>query len=609
MIAYNRYSQAKIYSIIILFLIALCCVAARLVYLQLYLGKALESLSIRNFTRYNMILVPRGDITDTNGQLLATNRPVTNIFWSGTGQNNLSEEQSHALEQISKIIPLGHIEIKNIAYAERYKRQLKLATDVPFNQLSKIAELFQGNKNIKIQTHFERYYPCQMLASHVIGYLGTETYGIYSGKMGLERYLQNDLIGKTGVIQVIVNSFGKPIAEQQLNQIVPGKNIRTTIDLGLQKIAEHAFPSQFSGACIVMESSTGAIRSLLSRPSFDPTYFLRPIDRAWWQGFSEQHPFLNRAYNACYPPASLFKIVSMAAFLEEGIITPTSFCYCNGEFHFGDRILHCHKEQGHGRVSAMDALAVSCNILFWEAGRHIHIDTLAQYAAKFGLGEKTGFSFPEKNGFIPTSEWKRKSRGERWWPGETLSACIGQTFMLATPLQIARMVASTATGHLVKPRLLEDEEIDRKPLSIQPSTLAFLQQAMRQVVKCGSARRLSGIKHLNIFGKTGTAQTGSRDKKLLGKEFISHGWFVVNFKYKHHPFLTMVIIVEHAGASSVAVQVAKEFIIQYKKYMDKIDAESSEPIKEEDSIENVEAFLAEELPTNESIQSTTAPDA
>ena len=152
---------------------------------------------------------------------------------------------------------------------------------------------------------------------------------------------------------------------------------------------------------------------------------------------AEKHPFLNRAFNACYPPGSLFKIVTLSAALENGYITPESYWFCNGLIEFAGREYHCSNKHGHGLLNTEQALAHSCNIMYFELAKRMNIDLLADYAHRYGLGLKTNVMFAEKEGLVPTNAWKRRVKKEKWWPGETLSAAIGQSYLLVTPLQIA----------------------------------------------------------------------------------------------------------------------------------------------------------------------------
>jgi len=181
---------------------------------------------------------------------------------------------------------------------------------------------------------------------------------------------------------------------------------------------------------------------------------------------------------------------------------------------------------------------------------------------------KIGILFSENSGLVPSKEWKQENKGEQWWPGETLSVSIGQSFLLVTPIQVARMIGSIFTGYLVSPRILFDEQITKQPLEIYPETITFLKESMKSVVTRGTGRKVSKITDIEIYAKTSTAQTSNFGKRTLNPAYLEHGWFVGHFQYKNHPPLVIVILVEHIGTAQVPTNMAKNFLIEYKKLMD-----------------------------------------
>ena len=442
-----------------------------------------------------------------------------------------------------------------------------LINDISFEQLSRILEQFPDHRNLVITTAFKRFYPYNTIASHVVGYLGSLTTDS-AGKMGLEKMFEDTLKGTSGEIVKTINSVGKNLTEEEVKKALVGTTIQTTINLDVQLMAEKAFPEDNAGVFLVMQAQTGALQVVLSRPSFDPNIFLNPIHAEEWARLQERQPFLNRAFSACYPPASLFKLVTVAAALETKLITPDSTWYCNGKMNFCGRDYHCAHLEGHGTLALKEVLAKSCNIPFYEMGKYIKIDTLAEYAARLGLGRPTNIIFPEKSGLIPTRQWKRKNKGEPWWPGETLSATIGQSFLLITPLQAARMVSAICEGYLVKPRILVTEAIEREPLHLSPETLLVLQESMKGAIERGTGKRLNTLRNIEIHAKTGTAQTSSLEKRENGSQFLEHAWFAGHVRYKNHAPVTLMIFIENAGSSRIAIAVAKEFLIDYCNYLD-----------------------------------------
>ena len=547
---------------------AFIAMGVQLFMLQVYFAHSFLELSQRNFLRTEYTTSPRGNILDCHGALLATNRPVTDVYWQGTGNRTLHEAQLNALRKMSeitkKVLPLQHY----IVHAERVCKKQLLVSDVTFEQLSKIIELFPDHPNIYIANHFKRFYPYKNVASHVLGYINTMALEA-SGQMGLEKLLEETLQSQQGQVLNIINSLGTSLSQQEIKKTVAGQNIRTTLDLDLQMLAETSFPPGASGALIILNPKDGSIKALLSRPAFDPTVFLEHIPPEQWQSLQKGRPFINRAFNACYPPASIFKLITVSAALENNIISPEETTYCPGFMRFKGRPYYCSKRDGHGHLTVLESLAKSCNILFFKIAKKLSIDLLAQYANKFGLGEKTGIIFNEHSGLVPNKTWKLVSKGEPWWPGETLSAAIGQSYLLVTPLQVSCLISAIFEGYLVKPRILETETVLKRPLCVQPSTIAFLKEGMRDVGLHGTAVSVGKIKDIEIYAKTGTAQVSALDKKQLGPEYLEHAWFVAYFSYKQYEPLTLVILIENAGSSKPATDVARKLIIEYKKLLER----------------------------------------
>jgi len=546
-------------------------ICIRLFYLQIEQNNALLTQSEKNCTRLDKIPSPRGNIVDMDGNLLATNRPLTNLFWQGHGNGKLTENQWQTLQKISAIIEkpltLDRLLLETIIMAEKKHKKILLASDLSFEQLSKIQEQFGTNESLVISTHFKRYYPYKTFACHLLGYLGqinTES----QGKMGLEKMFEDTLKGEQGTHLRKINSVGRNLAEVELKEALAGRTIKTTIDIDLQDIIEQIFPEHTNGTFILMDPADGGIVALVSRPNFDPNIFLDPISSDQWHGLQDKQPFLNRAFNCSYPPGSIFKLASMSAALEQGIVNQETSMCCNGYITFAERKYRCARKVGHGFLTACQALAHSCNIMFYDIAKKMSIDTLAEYAHRFGLGEKTGICFPEKEGLVPCSEWKKRVKGERWWPGETLSAVIGQSFLNVTPIQVACMISSIFTGYLTTPRILEDESIKKRPLDIRQSTLNFLRQSMRSVVTKGTGIQISQVKEIEIYAKTSTAQVADLDKRDINATYLEHAWFVAYFKYKDNRPLTIVILAENVGSSREATNIAKNFLIEYKNLME-----------------------------------------
>jgi penicillin-binding protein 2 len=325
-----------------------------------------------------------------------------------------------------------------------------------------------------------------------------------------------------------------------------GRNIVLTIDNKIQTLAENALGKRM-GAIVVTRPSTGEILALVSYPLYDPEIFIRgdsgkgSADEYQALVNDSEKPLLNRAIQSSYPPASTFKIVMTSGILNENAFPTYQTIYCPGEITYGDRIWHCHVgKPGHGRLNLKSALAQSCDIYFWIAGRDsLGIENIAAYAQDFGFGSLTGIDLPgEVAGFVPTPSWKDRRFHERWQGGDTMNMSIGQGFTLVTPLQMANMVSMVVNdGVIYKPHLLKEirdpvtgaiEKSTVKEIlhesGIQQDVFDTIKTNMRSVISEGTAQYPVNIKSVEIAGKTGTSEVGLRDRW--------HSWFTAYAPYE-----------------------------------------------------------------------------
>ncbi len=561
-----RILSARLKIVTALVLIGFVSIALYLFHLQIQHMQLFFNLSQKNFLRQEKVACPRGNIIDINGTILATNRPVYTVYWQGTGEKHLTQTQQQLITTLISLFELPHSFMAQVRSSEHKCTRILVAADITFDQLTCLLEKFPHEKNIFLEKSYKRCYPYKDLACHIVGYLGLDPES--TGKMGLELQCNKVLKGQSGKIIKIINSIGRHIDAHTVYSGLAGKTLQTTLDLELQQIAEEVFPQEYEGCCLSMDDQ-GGLEVLLSRPTFDPSMFLRSISEPEWHHLQEKKGFINRAFSACYPPASLFKLVTLSAALETGLILTSQRWHCIGHTEFKGRNYHCNNRSGHGIVSTEQALAHSCNIPFYDIGKRIKIDTLAEYANRLGLGVKTGLLLPEKTGLIPTRAWKKRVKKEAWWPGETLSAAIGQSSLLVTPIQVATMISALSTGYKVRPRILVEEPVVREPLDLDASVLSFLQQCLTSVIKQGTATHLKHLNNFKISGKTGTAQTCSLEKQTLAKRHLHHGYFVAHFQYKKEKPRTLMIFVEHAGSSLVALRIAQRFLTKFAHLMDK----------------------------------------
>jgi penicillin-binding protein 2 len=359
-----------------------------------------------------------------------------------------------------------------------------------------------------------------------------------------------------------------------------GLVLKSTLDFKTQVLAAKLFENK-KGALVAMDPRTGEIISLYSSPGFDANRITKNIDKKYLSHINlhEDKILFNRTIQAMYPPASTYKIVTLTAGIESGVIDPekTSF-NCSGGLRFGNRFFKCWRSGGHGRVNTIRALGQSCDVFFYQLGLLVGVDGLAKYAKMFGLNASTGIEIPfEKSGLIPSKEWKKKRYNQDWIESETLSIAIGQSYDLVTPLQnvvVASIVANG--GYTIKPHLgkalLDAEgnvvrEIKHEKTAtelVASKALEWVKKGMIEVVHGqGTAVRLKQSP-FKIAGKTGTAQVISHGSKgIKGQSTEAHALFVAFAPYDD-PKIAVSVIVEHGrGGSVAAAPIAMQVIDTY----------------------------------------------
>lgn len=542
-----------------------CVLAGRLFILQIRHAEYFSERASRMCVRTHILAAPRAAIVDCNGELFAANVPRYDVYWNGSGIHATSNTREVIVRIARELKSIDNREIApvnelRILRAEAAGRRICIARNIAHDRLARLCELTQGCLQYEIVVNCARVYPQGTCAAHLIGYLGGAQGS--SARSGIEKWCDAALCGTVGLMEYVTAAAGRRVHSCIVQPSIEGKTLHLTIDAQLQRTAEALFTQGQAGALVVFDPHNGAIKALVSYPSFDPHWFAGPISEKTWSDIMNGNaPLMNRALHATYPPASLFKLVTFSAGLEAGVISCDATTCCDGYMSFGGRRFYCIRRWGHGNVHYRKALAVSCNIPCYEIARKLTVDMLAEYAMRFGLGSAAGCILADASGLIPTSGWKRSAKGENWWPGETLSASIGQSYMLVTPLQIARMIGAIASGYLMHPRILRDEPVEQVPLAISPSTRQFLCDGMRDSALWGTARALRGIPECMVYAKTGTAQLESlKDTCTYAPE---HGWLGCFFSAHGAPPLVLVVLVERAGSARPAIAIAREFISWY----------------------------------------------
>nr|MBL0715002.1 penicillin-binding protein 2 [Desulfobacterales bacterium] len=569
----------------------------RLFLRQINKGQEFLRLSLNNSIRLQSIDAPRGFIYDRNGTLLVDNRPSFDLYISLKDARPLAETLQRLAPHTGMAIEDLTHKVKRVRGGSYFKPVL-IERDIGRDALATVESHRYDLPGIDVQIRRLRNYIYPNFAAHLLGYIGEVNLkelqrkdntglrmGDQTGKFGVEKSLEKYLRGERGGRQVEVNANGQVVRVLQTVHARSGRNVHLTIDRALQKRAEELLVGE-AGAVVAVDPTNGEVLVLASSPTFDQNDFITGLSTEKWRALIENpdRPLNNKAIQGEYPPASTYKIITALAGLQEGVITPDETLFCPGYYRFGNRTYRCWRRGGHGKVNLNKGIAQSCDVYFYQVGHRLGVDRLAFYASSAGLGKRTGIALDHENrGLVPTAAWKRKRTGIAWQKGETLSVAIGQGFNLVTPLQMAMFTAAVANGGkrfrplLVKRIVIPDgrqiqERLPRMVgrLPVSDTTLALVQKGMWEVVQGdrGTAR-IARLKHIDISGKTGTAQVVSLDtieKEPDGKtarRFKDHAWFIA-YAPSENPRIAIAVIVEHGEhGSSTAAPIARELVQTY----------------------------------------------
>ncbi|MBT0662961.1 penicillin-binding protein 2 [Geobacter pelophilus] len=592
--------------------------AARLWYLQVIDSDRLKTLSEINRLRFVPIAASRGNILDRNGKVLVKNTPSFSV---AIVPQEVKDKDA-LLTSLSGYLGLDRNEL--VQRWEKGKGRAKyfpivIASGINRDQLEFLEENQLWLPGIDIEMKPIREYPSGILASHLLGYLGEITeqdlekeefsnynQGDYVGKNGLERSWEKVLRGVNGGRQIEVDARGRYLRTLIETKPTVGNSLVLTIDQAIQQEAEKALGDK-AGAAVVMEIDTGEILAFVSNPGFDPSLFAGKMPQDVWKSYldDKRHPLENKALKGQYPPGSTFKIITALAGLESGLIDEHTTVSCSGSYDVGKDTFKCWDKKGHGSVDLKRALRESCDVYFYQLSEKLGVDRIAEMARRFGLGNSLGIGLEnEKNGLIPTMEWKEKKYGKKWYRGETLPVAIGQGYTLMTPIQLASMTAAVANEgtvyrpHLVKRvvdpdgRVLKEykPEVLYRP-AVKPQSFRLVKQGLLAVVNeprgTGAAARLYEVK---VAGKTGTSQVvKQRDgKRDVAYQYRDHALFVA-FAPFEKPEVAVSVVIEHgehggSAAAPIAGAILKTYFEQkgvIKKPVAKVpDSDNSEDAPE-----------------------------
>ncbi len=564
-------------------LLALCAAAffallGRLWVLQVIQGERWQRLAESNRLRRLPLEAPRGEILDVHGESIVNNRPAFQLLL-------FPEEIRDRDESMRFLVRLGIGDEATVR--ERVARALKtshlpsvIADNLSWAQMAAVAAHRLDFREFEVHQTTRRSYPLGLAAAHLVGQLGevgpeqlgrenSLKPGQLVGRSGLEKAYQNVLGGTMGNLVIMVDALGRQVSKLSEEKPLPGKALRTTIDAGLQRAAAAAMAGQV-GAVVALDPHTGAVRALLSQPAFDPERFAGFLDPTYWRELvgHPHRPLTNRALQALYPPGSTIKPLFAAGALADGSREPGDAVFCTGQVQIYGHPYRCWHAGGHGRVDVETALEVSCDSYFYYLARDAGLERLAAWAHTFGLGQPTGIDLPgEASGLVPSEEWSRRTRGQKWFAGETISVGIGQGPILVTPIQLAVAYAALVNGgRMVRPHLVPTAATPPLPTGLPTLALARVQAGMERVVngERGTARRLAALGPPRKAGKTGTSQVVRKREGVRWQDLPweqRHHALFVGYAPAEAPAIVVVVVVEHGGdAGSVAAPIAGQIL-------------------------------------------------
>jgi penicillin-binding protein 2 len=539
---------------------------------QVVSGHQYAARSEENRLRPVPIPAPRGTITDRYGEIVATSIPGFSLMLL-PGE---AETVEATLRDLMPFVGLSENDIQRLMTlrARRPHDLVTITEDATFSQVAAIEERRTSFPNLLVVDRPKRFYPAGPALGHIIGYVAEISreelelprfrdagyrQGRWIGKAGIERQYEMDLAGRDGARFVEVDAMGRIVNPRSTVGVLPpdpGGDVQLTLDLELQKYVASIFPDTMKGAIAAMVPSTGEILALYSHPGFDPNDFVGGIHPRLWRALSDDPhiPLLDRTMVALYPPASTWKLATAAAGLEKGILTATTRMPigCSGGMSYAGRYSRCWNPRGHGSTDLVTAIAVSCNVYFYQVGIQLGLRELVEAGTRMGFNTRSGIDLPgEKAPVFPSSiDWYRNHFGHTPTPSEVMSLAIGQGPNSQTVLRLVHFFSAIGgDGTAPEPHLVLREGAGEGDgairMTLSPEALRALWAGLERVMQPGGTGFMSSLEHFATYGKTGTAQNPHGE---------AHGWFAgLAGLPDQPPEIAVVAIVEHGeSGSSVA---------------------------------------------------------
>ncbi len=599
----DHYQEARIFShrmvvAVLAIVLLLGVLLARLYNLQVVNFKNYVTQSDRNRVQVQALPPTRGLIFDRQGQLLANNRPSYTL--------TLIKEQINDIDMtlalLAELVELRPDELegfhKRVGQRRRPFEEVPLSYRLTEDEIARIAVNEYRLPGVKVSAELVRDYPLNNMLAHSVGYVGRindrevakfdeEKYRRYSGthtlgKIGLEKYYEDVLLGEVGYQYVETNARGRVLRVLERIAPQPGADLALFLDANVQKEAVEALGER-RGAVVAIDVATGGVLAMASTPSYNPNLFVTGISYKDYNALNRSLdlPLFNRTIQGQYPPGSTLKpMLGLGALHHRAVDTryrvrDPGYYQLEGE----ERFYRDWKKEGHGsRVDLRQAITESCDTYFYDMAYRLGIDSMHSFGSNFSLGERTGIDIPsERKGLWPSRQWKRSARGLAWYPGDSLNVGIGQGDVLTTPLQLATMMATLANrGKFIQPRLVQTiegkktEVLVQQMYSVSDEHWDYIFSAMENVVHGvrGTAQSIRrGLKY-KMAGKTGTAQVvgiaqgEEYDSEALRERQRDHALFVA-FAPVEAPKIAIAVIVENGEKSSKAAKVARRVIDRY----------------------------------------------
>ncbi|MFD2173736.1 penicillin-binding protein 2 [Rhodobacter lacus] len=561
----------------------------RMRHMQLEQADEYRLLAEGNSVKIRLIPPARGLIYDRNGVLIAGNEQNYRV----TMTREDAEDVERELADLRRLIPISDADAEELL-GELKRRPpnapITLADRLSWQEFSRVAVNAPALAGVSPEVGLSRYYPHGPDFAHVLGYVGpVSDYDLSKlenpdpllriprfqlGKSGIEVKLEDELRGRAGQRRVEVNSAGREMRELDRREGEPGTALQLTLDTRLQNFALARLGGE-SAATVVMDVTNGDILAIASAPSFDPNLFVRGISGKDYKALMENdhRPLADKTVQGLYPPGSTFKMVTLLAALEAGVISPEETVRCPGYIEVGGRRFNCWKRGGHGRLNSWQSLEQSCDVYFYEVSQKVGIDAISAMARRLGIGVRHDLPMSAvAEGNAPTKDWKVARFGKDWQIGDTINASIGQGYVLASPLHLAVMTSRVATGRAVAPRLVRARDGVEVPVAEAPELglddahLALARKGMWAVVNGshGTARRaMVSMAEWEMAGKSGTAQVRSTVVNNAAVPWIQrdHALFVC-YAPVDNPKYAVSVIVEHGGGGgATAAPIARDVLL------------------------------------------------